>query len=117
MTTEEKANREEWEALLAEWKKSGERLNAILDDFNRLVSGSPESPLHDAIWTVYDRYTKALSRIVGDKEEWLGWFRHECDFGRKTMVMSFADGEELMVVGISDLIAAIDTMEDGTRKF
>jgi hypothetical protein len=117
MTTEEKANREEWEALLSDWKNAGVRLEATLDDFNRMVSGSPESPLHDAIWTVFDRYTEALSLIVGDNEEWLGWFRHECDFGRKPREMSFSDGEKLMVVGVGDLIDAIDTLEDGNRKF
>ena len=44
---------------------------------------SPESPLHAEIWKLQAAYTKAIAELVGDKWDWLEWYRHENDMGRK----------------------------------
>jgi hypothetical protein len=68
---------------------------------------------------MFGEYTRTLAAQLSDDTEdargWLEWFAWECDFGRKPMEMVFADGETLMVVGASDLLAAIRTDENGCR--
>ena len=76
---------------------------------------APESPFRSAVWGMFESYTKTLAEVIGDKEGWLEWFAWECDFGRSAMAMRFGDGEELFVVGASDLLAAIQTDKKGRR--
>ena len=67
------------------------------------------------MWGMFDAYTKTLAEIIGDKDGWLEWFAWECDFGKAAKEMHFSDGEILLVVGVSDLLAAIQTDDDGRR--
>ena len=104
--------------LIDKWIKAGVRMSDAIENVCDVMMIQPESPIHSEPWHLFDAYTNALAEIIGDDEsEWLEWFAFECKFGLDAKVMKFANGEELLVVGASDLYAAIDTDEDGNRKW
>ncbi len=105
--------------LVERWMQAAIR---VQDTFGRLeesLMASPENEIRAAIWDMFAQYTRTLAMQLGDDAEdaqgWLEWFAWECDFGRKPMEMVFSDGETLLVVGASDLLAAILADENGCR--
>lgn len=94
----------------------------VQDTFGKIETAfmaSPENAIRTAIWDVFAEYTRTLAWQLSDDAEdahgWLEWFAWECDFGRKPIMMVFADGETLLVVGASDLLAAIRADDNGCR--
>jgi hypothetical protein len=70
-------------ALLREWSVKMETADILIDPVTNCLGLSVESPIHQAVWTLQDAYTKAVAKLVGDPAEWLSWYAHENDFGRK----------------------------------
>lgn len=104
--------------LINKWIKAGKAMSDELFGICDVLKITPESPMHTVPWAMFDDYTDTLAEIIGDDEsEWLVWFAFECDFGRDPKIMKFANGEELLVVGASDLYTAIDSDENGNRKW
>lgn len=77
MTHEEKLNRlREWEAHLRD-------LDAAWDKLHSLTGASTDGPLGDATWCVFDAYTNAIAREIGDAESWLSWHWLENKLGER----------------------------------
>jgi hypothetical protein len=112
---------EELVPLIERWIQAALRLHDTYGKLEKAFMASPENEIRAAIWGMFDEYTKVLAELLSDDTEdalgWLEWFAWECDFGRKPHEMEFSDGETLMVVGASDLLAAILADEDGKRVF
>lgn len=78
-------NHIEKSAILREWSVKLETADAFIDPLTEALGLHAESPIHQAVWTLQDAYTKAVSKLVGDQGNWLDWFAHENDFGRRAM--------------------------------
>jgi hypothetical protein len=104
--------------LIQKWIDAGKSLSDSLFEICNILKITPESPMHTAPWDLFDVYTDTLAEILGDENaDWLIWFAFECSFGAKAKEMIFPNGETLLVVGASDLYAAIDSDENGNRKW
>ena len=104
--------------LIDKWIKAGIRMSDAIEKVCDAMMIQPESPIHSEPWHLFDAYTDTLAEIIGDDGSILmDWFAFECKFGRDAKTMRFANGEKLLVVGASDLYAAIDSDEDGNRKW
>ena len=68
------------------WAEKLAELDLRMEEFCRLTTAQPDSPLLDAINRLEAAYTAAVAEQVGDAAEWLTWFRWECDMGRKPLV-------------------------------
>lgn len=105
------------DVLLQKWLDNSISVYDEIEKLDSILMSSPDSPLKQAIWEMHAGYTKAVSKIIGDKDEWLNWFAWECDFGRDPKVIAFSDGETLVVCGIADLLDAIKSNDNGTRNY
>ena len=77
MTREEKLDRlREWEAHLRD-------LTAAWDALHALTGAAADGPLGDATWCVFEVYTRAIGREIGDFEDWMSWHWLENDLGAK----------------------------------
>jgi hypothetical protein len=105
--------------LVERWIETARRVDETFGRIEAVFMANPENEIRAAIWSMFAEYTRTLASIISDDAEdargWLEWFAWECDFGRKPMEMVFSDGETLLVVGASDLLAAIQTDEQGRR--
>jgi len=72
---------DEIEKHLAEWAQNveltDERMSAMFD----ALKLQPESPLYAMVWELQDAYTKTMSKLVGDFDGWLSWYRVDNDMG------------------------------------
>lgn len=105
-------------AMIQKWMDSAIRVQDTFGKIEAAFMASPENKIRGAIWSMFDEYTKTLAAMFdasSDPYDWLDWFAWECDFGRKSKMMQFADDEELLVVGAADLVDAIMTDENGNR--
>lgn len=92
---------------LEAWKQRHDALYTQLDALMSVLMADPGSPLLDAIYRVADADTKLVSELVGDTDEWLVWFEHECDLGRKPMKASPPGGKLRMVRTVKQLATLI----------
>jgi hypothetical protein len=119
MSEIEKLNRVDHQPLVERWIETARRVDETFGRIEAAFMANPENEIRSAIWSMFGEYTRTLAAIISDDAEnargWLEWFAWECDFGRKPMEMVFSDGETLLVVGASDLLAAIQTDENGRR--
>jgi hypothetical protein len=119
MSEIEKLNRVDHQPLVERWIDTARRVDETFGRIEAAFMANPENEIRAAIWNMFGEYTRTLATIISDDAEdargWLEWFAWECDFGRKPMEMVFSDGETLLVVGASDLLAAIQTDENGRR--
>lgn len=105
--------------LVSRWVETAIRVQDTFGKIENAFMASPENEIRSAIWDMFGEYTRTLSELLSDDAQdargWLEWFAWECDFGRAAKEMVFANGETLMVVGPSDLLAAIQTDDQGNR--
>jgi hypothetical protein len=75
MTRDEKLN------LLREWEQLHADLDAQWDTLARLTGARLDYPLGDAVWFVWDAYTRQLGERLDDAYEFLSWYQLENDMG------------------------------------
>lgn len=85
------ARLERWAATLAEFDRQ-------TDAFCALTRAAPDSPLLDAIHRLEAVYTSVVAEQVGDVDEWLAWFRWECDMGLRPMEACAKPGAPMIKV-------------------
>ena len=69
-------------AMLQAWEARHKQIDALISSLGALAP-APESPLIEAIWGLFDDYTRAVAMVVGDASEWMNWFAFENDFGER----------------------------------
>lgn len=94
--------------LLQAWARRHAQLQAQMDALAAIFVRNFDGPLFDAVWSTWNDYTQALSRIVGDDEDWLGWFESECDMGKRPQVVISASGRKIRVRSVAQLARVIE---------
>lgn len=93
--------------LLTAWKRRHAELDAAMEMLAAPFGRSFDGPVFDAVWSTWNDYTTALSRIVGDDEDWLGWYETECDMGRKPKEVHSLGGSVIRVRTLQQLASVI----------
>ena len=93
--------RDQVTTAIREWMAAVQAADAQLDALAAMSGDlNYDAPLSAAIEGLISGYTKALSRVIGDEGEWLGYFRGECNFGANPLAVIPADGcEEIKIDG------------------
>lgn len=89
------------------WKKRHESLEAQYQSFRSLTDATPECPLFDMVFKLWDAYTVAISEIIGDKYEWLQYYELECDMGKKPKEVTLPNGKKIRVKTLRQLARVI----------
>lgn len=94
---------------LKEWEKMYNEIKRVHDSLHFVGFMIPESPLYQAIYGSFDRYTDILSEVIGDNHEWLNWYCWENDMGKKELEICPAeDAEWRPIKTIEDLAMIIE---------
>lgn len=99
-------NTDEIVSRLEAWKKHKEIVESQYQAFKALTDVSPECPLFDMVFRLWDAYTVAVSEIVGDKDALLNWYEMECDMGKNPMGV-FLHGKKVKVKTLRKLAQVI----------
>lgn len=75
--------REEKLARLREWETHLRDLESVWDKLHSLTGAATDGPLGDATWCVFDAYTRAIGREIGDVENWMSWHWLENQLGER----------------------------------
>lgn len=95
--------------LLEEWLQGHLLLSEQIDRIGSYFD-SATGPLFDAAWGVFDGYTGAVSKLIGDAHGWLNWFQHENNMGTKGLEAGF-DGDLRAIRSVNDLLWLIEVDE------
>lgn len=76
-------NRAEVLAIIRPWHARTVELQRQWDAFESLTGARTDHPFANAIWLMHEDYTRAISKQIGDENDWLGWWHYECQLGRK----------------------------------
>lgn len=91
---------------LGHWKARIKKLEAQIDAFADMTGARSDSPFLDNIYGMIDAYTASVSELIGDKWDWLSWYRNECEMGRNPLVSALS-GQEIKVKTLRQLARAI----------
>lgn len=89
----------EWHITLADVEQQ--------QDLLMKLTGGVEGTLFLAINDLAIAYTKAVSQIVGDTNEWLDWWWQECDLGSKPMSASAGNDDPMHPIQTLAELAAL----------
>ena len=105
-------------AMLTQWHEHSMSLQAKFRDVNGLFGNHAEAPLEDAVFKMFDSYTEALSKLVGDDNGWLAWFMWENEGGALGMKAKPGTGKrERSIRTVSDLVRLLmDAKECETKR-
>ena len=89
---------------LEPWRDRYDELSEQLSILEKLTGADPAgSPLFEAIWSVWEAYTDAMSELVGDKNEFLEWYQQECAMGGRPRKTSSFTGKKIVVSTLQQL--------------
>ena len=95
-------------AELQAWELAQKRLDAQLDLFYDLTRAQPDSDLLTAIYGVAEAHTEAIGKLLGDKLEWLDWWKFETDYGQKKHLLDvYVDRKLLKIKTLRQLAGLI----------
>lgn len=97
-------------ALIKEWATQMQAANERIEPVATALKLPPESPVNEAFHGLQEAYTAAVAKLVGDTEDWLGWFSEENDFGRKAMVAGI-EGNKRAIKTVEDLVWVMEVRE------
>jgi hypothetical protein len=66
-----------------------------------------EAPIALAVGQMWDAYTAAVAREVGDENDWLEWYCWENDMGAKGLEVTSTSGEPIKVKTVAHLARVI----------
>ena len=66
---------------LEKWAATYRDVEAQMQVLRCLLGTEVERPLPKAVYAMFDEYTAAVSRNVGDADDWLAWFCFDCEMG------------------------------------
>lgn len=90
--------------LLQEWEMHGRAINETYKKYYALTNANPESVfIRKCIFEPFDSYTKCISQLVDDNEEWLDWYRFDCNFGSNPL-----HGNDILIDDVEKLLNIIE---------
>ena len=90
----------EWQRIYDQWQTQYQALQA-------LTKCGPEAPIAAAMGQMWDAYTDALARELGDDNDWLGWYCWENDMGAKGLEVTSTSGKTIKVKTVAHLARVI----------
>lgn len=90
----------EWQRIYDQWQAQYEALQA-------LTRCGPEAPIALAMGQMWDAYSRAVAREVGDENDWLEWYCWENDMGAKQLEVKSTSGKKIKVRGLAQLARVI----------
>ena len=94
-------NNAEKRAAVLRWEKTILEVDATLDEFISMVG--VEGKIQGAFYTLKDEYTRAVSKRIGDVDEWLDWYELENGMGKSEGLVTGIKGVD-RVKNIEDLL-------------
>ena len=67
--------------MLEKWAATYREVEAQMAVLRALMGTEVERPLPKAVYAMFDEYTAAVSRNVGDADDWLAWYCFDCEMG------------------------------------
>jgi hypothetical protein len=92
-------------AMLKRWHEHYVQLTDAWDVLHAMLGARVESPIGESVWQMFDAYTDVVEQAIGGDCDALSWYIWERPPHAK---VKFADGEELEVNTIDDLLAMIE---------
>ena len=68
--------------MLEKWAATYREVDAQMAVLRALMGTEVERPLPKAVYAMFDGYTAAVSRNIGDSDDWLAWYCHDCQMGQ-----------------------------------
>ena len=65
------------------WRDQIQAVDASLSALYAITGGDYGSPLGESIASALRSYTVAVSYMIGDQDEWLAYYRFDCEFGKR----------------------------------
>ena len=90
----------EWQRVYNDWQVQYETLQA-------LTRCGPEAPIALAMGRMWDAYTNAVAREVGDENDSLDWYCWENDMGAKGQEVTSTSGKTIKVTTVAHLARVI----------
>lgn len=90
----------EWQRIYNDWQAQYETLQA-------LTRCGPEAPIALVMGRMWDAYTSAVAREVGDTNDWLDWYCWENDMGTKGLEVTSTSGKTIKVKTVAHLARVI----------
>lgn len=87
---------------LHQWAAIGAALKTQYDAHYTLTHASADSPLWAPIFALWEAFTAAIARSLGDEGEWLIWFDMENDMGARGFQVTL-HGETRAIKSVADL--------------
>lgn len=98
---------EENARAIAQWQETMEELDDQQNKLADLFRCAFDAPLFEAIANLQSKYTKAVSKNVGDQWDWLLWYWLDNDMGRGVL-NAVIDGEQKHCRTPGELAAVIE---------
>ena len=97
-------NKQRIETLIETYKNLENSFDGLFDIFGH---GVIDSELFDRTFRCFDRYKEAVSEIVGDKSDWIGWYIYDNDCGKNGLEAGHEDNMK-SIETIDDLLELIE---------
>ena len=94
------------------WHKTIAQVEAAMDDIDRVIGYSADSPLAQAFAALSVEYTNAVQDCHG-LGKWLEWYWLECNMGKTPLSASIGDNPLREIATVEDLIKLCE--EDGEQ--
>ena len=94
------------------WYATTKAVGEAVDELDRAVGCSPESPLSQSIYAMVIAYTGAVQDAHG-LDTWLNWYWLECNMGKTPLSASIGDNPLRDIATVEDLIKLCE--EDGEQ--
>ena len=90
----------EWQRIYDQWQVQYEALQA-------LTKCGPEAPIALAMGKMWDAYTDAVAREVGDDSDWLQWHCWDNEMGARGLEVQATSGKKIKVRTVAHLARVI----------
>lgn len=100
--------------LLREWVRHYAAVTKMMDSIQSSIGLDVDGPMSETVWKLFDEYTSTLACEVGDYDNWLCWYRHEAEMGKKKIMTAGYDGNTKRIETLAHLCELI--VESRKRK-
>ena len=92
---------------LEAWKARHEALSSACYQLEALTGAAPDCRLLAPVHALWNAYTEAVSGLIGDQLGRLNWYAVQCEMGAMPRTTRLADGREIIVYTLVDLVTVI----------
>jgi hypothetical protein len=92
---------------LENWLQTYKQMIEQHENLNRLTGADLDCALMRPFILMWQNYTKVLSELIEDKEEWLNWYDSECNMGESTTYIYSKEHKKIDINNLGDLAKII----------